>query len=349
MMHRFSCLVAVLLLALVTFSCQPHDPFCFSHEIGAKVRVDVDWSEFKEDKPDGMTMFLFPADSANRHIQHTTHTTTHAVFSLAPDEYMIMVHNQSASEFGSVKFRDMSRYTTAWVQPERCSSSWYKPVDGETLVLNPEWLAFHRKEAVVTPEMLQGGTEYNDEHPSRADEVTETLIATLVPQNVVYTLHISVQVKGINNYKDARAAFSGLADGYLIGLEEYHSDKVTHLAETWTLKNKTTGSDGVQTGTLTTEITCFGLPDGHGGTSKENILRLSLLLVDNKTRINRMFNVGNRIYQRTTNGSPLHLYLDLQLSEKLPDVTPAQENTGASGFDAEVNEWGNENNQNIGM
>ena len=349
MKYGFSYLVTILLLSLVAVSCQPHDPFCFSHEVGAKVRVDVDWSEFKEDKPDGMTMYLFPGDSANRYIQHTTHTMTHAVFDLMPDDYVVMVHNQSASEFGSVRFRDMDRYTTAWVQPERCKSSWYAPVGNEILVHNPEWLAFHRKEAVVTEEMLQGGTEYNDEHRSRAEGDKETLIATLVPQNVVYTLHISVKVKGFKNYKSARAAFSGLADGYLIGLEEYHSDKVTHLAETWTVKDKTTGSDGMQTGTVTTEITCFGLPDGHGGTSTENILRLSLLLVDNKTRINRMFNVGNRIYQRTTNGSPLHLYLDLELSEKLPDVEPAKDDTGASGFDAEVDDWGEENNQNIGM
>ena len=348
MKYRYSYLVTVLLLSLIAVSCQPHDPFCFGHPHGAKVRIDVDWSEFKEDKPDGMTMFLFPGDSTSQHIQHTTHTTTHAVFTLLPDDYMVMVHNQSASEFGSVKFRNMSHYTTAWVQPERCKSSWYAPVDNEILVLNPEWLAFDRQGAVVTEEMVEGGTEYDDEHRSRAEGDKETLIATLVPQNVVYTLHISVKVKGIGNYRSARAAFSGLADGYFIGLEEYHSNKVTHLAETWTVKDKTTGSDEVQTGTIYSEITCFGLPTGHGGTSKENVLRLSLLLVDNKTRINRMFNVGSRIYQRTTNGSPLHLYLDLELSEKLPDVVPAGGNS-ESGFDAEVDDWGDETNQDIGM
>ena len=349
MIQRFSYLVALLLLMMLAVSCQPHDPFCFSHPHGAQVRVDVDWSEFKEDRPDGMTLFLFPEDSTARYIQHTTHTTTHAVFNLMPDNYMVMVHNRSASEFGTVKFRDMEHYTTAWVQPERCKSSWYAPVDNETLVLNPEWLAFHRKDAVVTPEMVDGGTEYDDEHRSRSGNDGETLIATLVPQNVVYTLHISVKVKGFDNYKSARAAFAGMADGYFIGAEAYHMDKVTHLADTWTAKAGTTGADGVKTGILFSEMTCFGLPTGHGGTSKENILRLSILLVDNKTRINRMFYVGNRIYQRTTDGSPLHLYLDLELSEKLPDVTPAQEDKGESGFDAEVNDWGDETNQDVGM
>lgn len=348
MKRRFSCLVALLSLTMLAVSCQPHDPFCFSHPHGAQVRIDVDWSEFKEDKPDGMTMYLFPADETAQPIQHVSHTTTHAVFNLMPDTYLAMVHNQSASEFGSVKFRDMSHYTTAWVQPERCKSSWYKPVDNEILVHNPEWLAFDRQVAVVTEEMINGETVYDDEHRSRAEGDNETLIATLVPQNVVYTLHVSVKVKGVNNYRSARAAFSGLADGYFIGLDEYSSDKVTHLAEIWTVKDKSTNADEVQTGTLYSEFTCFGLPVGHGGTSKENVLRLSILLVDNKTRINRMFNVGSRIYQRTTNGSPLHLYLDLELSEKLPDVEPYRDNN-ESGFDATVDDWGDEKNENVGM
>ncbi len=347
MMQRFSYLVILLSVWLAT-SCQPHDPFCFSHPHGAQVRIDVDWSEFKEDNPDGMTMLLFPADENVQPIQQTTHTTTHAVFNLMPDTYLAMVHNQSASEFGFVKFRDMSHHTTAWVQPERCNSSWYKPVDNEILVSNPEWLAFDRQEAVVTDDMIGGEIVYDDEHRTRADGNKETLIATLVPQNVVYTLHLSVKLKGFNNYRSARAAFSGLADGYFIGLDEYSSDKVTHLAETWTVKDKTTNADGIQTGTIYSEITCFGLPVGHGGTLKENVLRLSLLLVDNKTRINRMFNVGSRIYQRTTNGSPLHLYLDLELSEKLPDVEPEQDND-KNGFDATVDEWGDETNENVGM
>lgn len=349
MMHRFSYLVIGLFFVLLASSCQRHDPFCFSHPHGAMVRIDVDWSKFKETKPTGMTLSLFPGDENSANIQHTTHTLTHAVFELMPDDYMVLVQNQSASEFGSVSFRDMERYTTAWVRPERCTSSWYKPVDGETLVLNPEWLAFHRQEAVVTPEMLEGGMEYDDEHPSRTEsETKETLIATMVPQNVVYTLHVSVKVKGIQNFRAGRAAFSGLADGYFIGLEEYHSEKVTHLMETWTVKDKTTGADGVQTGTVYGEITCFGLPKGHGGKSTENVLRLSLLLMDNQTRINRMFNVGSRIHQRTTNGSPLHLYLDLEVSDKLPDVTPAL-GENESGFDAEVNDWEDETNQNVGL
>lgn len=351
MKQKFSYSVAIMAMVLLLYSCQPHDPFCYQHPHGAQVRIDVDWSEFKEDQPDGMTLLVFPSDGNSAPKQHITHTITHAVMELMPDSYTAMVHNQSASEFGSVIFSGMDHYSTALVQPERTSSTWYKPVDDEILVLNPEWLAFNHCGAVVTEEMVDGGVEWEEdyEHTTRADNIKETLIATLVPQNVIYTLHVSVRIKGSNNYRAARAAFSGLADGYFIGLEEYHSKKVTHLMENWTLDGSTSGTDSLRIGSISSEITCFGLPSTHTGKAEENVLRLSILLADNKTRVNRMFNVGSRIYQRTTNGSPLHLYLDLELSEKLPDVTPYEGDTGASGFDAEVNDWGDEENKDIGM
>ncbi len=364
MRQRFSYLVSLVLLLVICNACQPHDPFCYQHPHGAKVRVNVDWSEFKEDSPNGMTLFLYPANDASDPIQHITHTTTHAVFELMPDNYTVMVHNQSAAEFGLVAFRDMGDPNTAWVYPTRRTSNWYSPIDDEILVNNPEWLAFDREEAVVTPEMVDGGMDYDEDHDHSTARLVEeeegeegeegeangdeTVIATMVPQNVVYTLHVSVRIKGAHNFRAARAAFSGLADGYYIGKEEYSSGKVTHMMDDWTLKERTTNTDGIQMATITSQITCFGLPTGHSGVALDNTLRLSILLVDNETRVNRMFYVGNRIYQRTTNGSPLHLYLDLEMSGTLPDVDPATGDS-ESGFDVNVDDWGEEENKNIGL
>lgn len=348
MKNRYITYFLVMFTFLLISSCQPHDPFCYQHTHGALVRINVDWSEFKEDKPDGMTLHFLPSNKNNKPKLHTTHTITHASVDLMPEQYTILVHNQSASEFGSVTFQDMGCDTTACVLPKRSPSTWYKPVDNEILVSNPEWLAFDREEALVTEDMMTGGTIY-EERITRSNGDNDTLVATMTPKNVVYTLHVSVKIKGINNFRDARAAFSGLADGYFIGLEEYSDEKVTHMMETWSVKNKTTDEDGVQIGTIYGNITCFGLPKFHTRDAAENILRLSILLVDNKTLVNRMFKVGSRIYQKDTNGSSLHLYLDLELSEKLPDVTPVPDTDGKSGFDADVNEWGDEENQNVGL
>lgn len=336
------------LLALLLTGCQPHDPFCFQHPHGARVRVNVDWSQFNEADPTGMTLTLFPTDETQSPTKETTHTITHAVFNLLPDKYTAFVFNQSESEFGSVSFHNMDHYSTAEIRTIETTSNWYKPANDEKLGRSPEWLAFNHKDATVTPEMTDGGYGYEDGPHTRTDGVKETLITTLVPQNIVYTLHVSLKINGIDNFKAARAVITDMADGYFPGLQRYHTKKVSHLMETWTVKDITAGSNGEKAGVIYGEITCFGLPEGHNWQPEENALKISLLLVDNKTILNRLFNVGNRIYQHTTNGSPLHLYIDLTLSDSLPDVTPAL-GDNESGFDAIVNGWGDDIEVDIGM
>lgn len=347
MIRRNFYLIAFLSLALAMVSCQAHDAFCFNHPHGAQVGVDVDWSEFKEDKVSGMSFILVPSMDSTQAIRHTTNEIEYMRFNLLPDEYTILVHNQGVSEFGTVAFSDMGQLSAARVFPERCSSDWYEPVEEEDLVQNPDWLAFDKKSFLITEDMI--GEDAESYYKPRADVGADSLIATLTPKNVVYTLHISVQIKGINNYKAARAAISGMADGYLPGLERYDSLRVTHLVEMWKVGARSVNDDGVQEGTITSEITCFGLPAGHGGSSADNVLRLSLLLADNKTTINRMLEVGDRFYKRTSDGDTPHLYLELQLSEKLPDVVPVQENNNQNGFDAKVEDWGEEKSEEVLM
>lgn len=340
MIRKYSHTTAGLLLAWLTVSCQPHDPFCFSHPHGLKARIDVDWSDFVKDTPDGMTLHVFPGDDTQRPTTETTHTITRASFTLMPDDYLVMVHNQSASEFGSVVFRNMDDRNAAEVRTVECTSDWYRPKDGEKLGQTPEWLAFDTRSIAVTGEMMEAaGNE-------------EISVGTMTPQNVVYTLHVRLKADGVENFRAGRAAITGLSDGYRPGVNEYHTDRVTHLLEAWNVEPTSSGraTDGSTstTGYITSEITCFGLPPGRGGMAEENVLHLKLLLVDNKTIVAGTFNVGNRIRQFMTDGDPLHLYIELTLPEKLPDVEAATDDS-QSGFDAEVDDWGNEIDQDVGL
>lgn len=333
---------AVTLLALCALvSCQPHDPFCFSHPHGMEARIDVDWSGFVKETPDGMTLHVYPGDGTRNPTTETTHTVTRAAFPLVQDNYLVIVHNQSASEFGSVVFRDMDDWNAAEVRTVENTSDWYKPKSGEKLGKTPEWLAFDTRSVTVTGEMIE------------AAKYEEISVDTMMPENVVYTLHVRLKAEGINNFRAGRAAFTGLSDGYRPGLREYHADKVTHLLETWSTETSSSGRDAKEgeetaTGYIVSDITCFGLPSGHGGEAEENVLHLKLLLVDNKTIVNGTFNVGNRIRQYMTDGDPLHLYMELTLPEKLPDVEPAT-NGSQSGFDADVDDWGDEINSDVGL
>ena len=83
---------------------------------------------------------------------------------------------------------------------------------------------------------------------------------------------------------------------------------------------------------------CFGLPDNHKATPQENTLNLSLLLVDNKTILDYTFHVGDQFVEDQEEHLTLHLEIDL--GKPLPDVKP--EGGQGGGFDATVDDWGEE-------
>lgn len=66
MMRKYSYSAFVLLLAWLTVSCQPHDPFCFNHPHGA-VRVEYDWS-YAPDATDikGTRVYFYKSEDGHR-------------------------------------------------------------------------------------------------------------------------------------------------------------------------------------------------------------------------------------------------------------------------------------------
>lgn len=340
-MRKLRHITLALVALLASYGCE-HKALCYLHPHPAKVRINVDWSLFTQEKPTGMTLQLYPNDPQAENITHLTHTTTHATLQLGPDTYTIMVHNLSASEFGSITFHNTNEINKTEIRTATKTSQWYTPAQTEKLGAQPEWLAFDIQQAEVTEEMVK--TQVQDDHLTKStgnQETTapeDTLIATLVPINVVYTLHITVKIKGIENLRSARAAITGMADGYYPGQQQYHTNKTTHLAESWSLQG-----DCIQT-----SMTCFGLPTGHSGSATENTLTMELLLADNKTQINHTFNVGNLIQDKSTTNGNLHLYLNLELPEELPYVPPAG-GSSTSGFNATVDDWGKGDDVNVGL
>ncbi len=334
-MKRLIIHMASLALLCITVSCQ-HKELCYHHPHTARVRIDVDWSEFEKDEPSGMTVMVYPLRGGVA-ITHLTNTTTHAYVDLLAGSYHSIVFNQSESEYGSVLFKGMDRYETAEVYTATSKSGWYKSKSGEEKVAtDPEWIGTDTYEnSVVTEEMVSvTGEHLIMEGNTRA--MPDYVIANHIPQNIIYTLTVKVHVKGYHNLRSARASMNGLAEGYMFAAHKPTSAIVTQLMENW---SKQVDEVDPTKGTITGQITCFGLPDGHRATSEENLFNLSLLLVDNKTVVTFPFNVGDLI---VCDKDRLELWLELDLDEPLPDVQP--EGGSGSGFDATVDDWGDEEN-----
>lgn len=352
----FSLMAALCLLAACT-----HKELCYLHPHTADVRIDVDWSRFEPyEKPTGMTLQLYPADaslgedargemdlsgttvSSGGVVTHLTNTTSHAILSLPVNSYHVMVFNQSTTEFGSFLFREMDDKESAVVVMQY-QSRWYKTRAGEdNVATSPEWLGVGNfGNARVTQAMIDAETNSAvsgtpmDEYP---------VIARVTPRNVIYTVNVRIYVNNIYNLRSARAAMTGMAEGYRLARGRRLPTKVTHPIEQWRMTQD--GTDPTK-GYIDATFSCFGLPDGHAATAGENLLALDALLVDNKTVETFSFNVGDRFELDESDPDRMTYSVVVADPVTLSDVEP--EGGSGGGFDVKVDDWGDEINQEIKM
>ncbi len=324
-------LLIYLFLVAVMCGCE-HKELCMRHPHTAKVRIDVDWSGFThKETPTGMTVMVFPHDGGEP-VTQLSNNTSHVYMQLEEGYYHSIAFNQSVTEFGSLQFDNMDSYENAQVVAETAATKWYTKGE-ERVAAEPEWFGADRFEmAQVSAQMIEEtATQYGE----MARSTPEYLIGTHQPLNTVYTINIQVNIEGIYNLRSARGALQGMAEGYKLAADEPLASKVTHLVEEWKMSKD---QQDPTKGYITATIHSFGLPAGHGAQEQENIFTLSLLLADNKTQLDYTMQVGNK-WSKSPD-EDMTLLLNLTLPEPLPDVEP--EGGSSGGFDATVEDWGDE-------
>lgn len=335
---RATAVLAAAILSLAATSCD-HKAICFMHPHAAPMRINVDWSDFVEkETPTGMTVVVYP-QNGDAPVVTKSNTISHVLVNLPMGQYNSIVFNQSETEFGSLEFRNLNNYQNAEVATVQAPTKWYTTKDeNERIVHEPEWFGTDKYEnAEVTAQMIAQSTQdyVQNTHGSRSSTKGGIDLMHLKPQNIIHTIYVTVHIKNIYNLRSARAALEGIAEGYKLGAGKRSRNQVTHLLEGWSM---TTDPQDPSQGNIKTKLLCFGLPDGHTATPPENIFNLSLLLVDNKTILDYKFEVGNLFVEDHEEHLTLHLEIDL--GDPLPDVEP--EGGEGGGFDASVNDWGEE-------
>lgn len=310
-----------LTLCLLCIACEERE-LCLDHPHTADVRLQTDWSQFEPlEVPTGMTAYFY-SRSGRRTKSAQTNQTGYVDAALRADTYDVILMNQSPSEFGTLLFSDMEHYDKATVYAAPKTSRWYKTkADEEVVVQNPEWLGVANREwLTVAPEMVQDGQVHT--------------LDSLRPAPVAHVVRVVFHIKGIYNVRSARASLEGMAKGYCFSKRAPTREVATQLLEDWKL---TRDPDNPANGTLVGEVVSFGLPDGHSGLSGANRLHFSLLLVDNQTQLDFDYAVGDRFEQ----GVDVELtIIEETIVEPMPDVKP--EGGSSSGFDASVEDWGEE-------
>lgn len=338
-------LIYTVLVLVAATSCR-HKDLCILHPHTAPLKINVDWEEFIEKEvPTGMTVIVYPQDGSAPVITRS-HELSHVLVYLPAGMYNSLVFNQSETEFGSLELKNLSSYSTAEVVAVQAPTRWYKTRgDEEKVVHEPEWFGTDNEiNAEVTEEMIEQTKHdiYTENMNGNGRSSTKGGIDLIFHkvENVIYTLNVNVHIKNAYNLRSARGAIAGMSEGFKLAESARSNNKVTHLMENWGMESNP--ADPTQ-GTITTKILCFGLPQNHNKGEDENTLTLSLLLVDNQTILNYTFKVGDLIKEDEILKKTLHL--TLEIPDPLPDVKPEDGESG--GFDATVEDWGDEIEHNV--
>ncbi len=348
-------IIYVLSVIWVAGSCELR-PLTYDYHPYCTVDLDVDWSEFGE-LPTGMTAMFYNENGAEP-IVHLTNSVHHSQVRLREGRYNVIVFNQSVTEFGSLGFRGMESYETAEVYVTEKESEWYKDEGGKMAGAQPEPFALAVYEGFeVTEEMVDA--ERDSIEYTKGWSGTKSSLA-IVPRSIIVKGDIHILVEGIYNLRSVRATLSGVAEDVRMSTGVAGENGVTHLLEGWSM---TQDEDDYNLGAIHNSFSTFGhkgmrlseaVEDSVGDSSEWEDVKLgvSVLLVDNKTIMDFAFDVADYITVDGTIGK-IVLTIDIGKGEDgeypivLPDVKPADGNEG--GFDATVDDWGDEVNVEVGV
>lgn len=265
--------------------------------------------------------------------------------------YDILVFNQSTSEFASLSFTGMDSYESAEVIASEASSKWAESKADSKLVNNPsELAAATRLNLEITEQMIDTVLYYQN---NKVDYDRDVEIEVDVePQVVIKTTRVKVGVLGYHNLYSTRATLYGMAAGYNFSNQKSHSQKVTHILEGWS----GIGSEVYGEGDIFIYFPCFGMPNHTTQTRSvdgwDGHMDLDMLLVDKTTIESHSFDlaefttiadttqVKSDANNKIDTTATADIYVTIGKSFTLKDVKPVDGTEG--GFDAVVDEWGDE-------
>ena len=308
-----NCILALLVLVM---SACAHKELCIEHPHWVPVRVDAKWGNFSE-LPVNMTVVFFPKDGSEVRMVHNNNHLT-ATVKLPVNTYDVVVFNELMSDFGSIGFRNMHSYATAEAYVTDVVQYKMMQMSVDTKLMNdPERLGVALiKDFQVTEEMLE---TYRYQLKNGL-EIEENAMA-VTPEDKVYLVEIKLNAKGVQYVHSMESSLSGLAGGYMFAQNTPSTERVTHLLRNWhkVLTSDSEEGEGYLSGTCWT----FGLPSDHTKEPGENVLKMSVLLVDFLTLMEFEFEIGHLISDMfEEDGGALQIELDEGIV--FPEVHPEE-------------------------
>ena len=306
----------ILSLVVLVVSACAHKELCIEHPHLVPVRVDADWDNFSE-LPINMSVMFFPKDGSEVMTIHNNNHRT-ARTKLPVNTYDVVVFNELMTDFGTVGFRNMKNFAQAEAYlTDQTQLKILKKSPDEEVMADPERFGVAViKDYQVTQEMLD---TYRNQ--LKMGLPTDDNVVEVSPEDKAHQVEVRINAKGLQYVHSMESSLSGLAGGYLFADDLPSSDRVTHRLTEWqkVQTSETEEGDGYLRGICRS----FGLPNDHTGEPEQNVLRMSVLLVDLRTLMEFEFPIGDRIYAETT-ADGLMFTIELDEDIVFPEVHPEE-------------------------
>ena len=369
-------LLFTILFALL-ISCD-REPLELYKQGDSKVTIQYIWSEYDNPMPEGIYVMYFMNgnDLTSGNLTHDLDGETNDQMPNGTYKQMVMTNNftyytdrENMSFYNTDDYENMMAVSrthditdmNAWDAGRRYLKeplSIGVAIDSFEVKTNNDGLVFY---------------EYTKD--AGIDTLNQERQDTILPMTT--TLTIRVKVRGLNYLKSPSDGgvdgyVSGLADGFLFSQKWRRSNVGDIKLNHWRIDGYETPSnsrradgDGYKVGWIATDIQTFGLPHGrellHQRTPQSNFLKLHFTMIDNNT-IEFNYDVGKMIHYDGDDGSldvtfeksNVSLQLDLEIDantvgeDEIPTIPYAQP-SGTGAFDAEVEDWGDDENIDVPM
>lgn len=292
----------------------------------SEITVTADWSMagLEEEREYGATLIAYPKDGGAPKVVLMGNRTG-ITFRLPRGKYDMILFNRSFDDFSSLAFRGKENLETLEAYAKKVET---RP-ETQIIISAPERLATAViRNFEVTDEMLGNYTPASTRTsicPEGACHIQ------FIPVPITQKTQVELRIKGLDNLKKATCTMTGIPLSVFL----YNGSAGKELgAQDFTTGNPIFDEGSQTNGKLTGELNLFGL-------SKEEDPQVILkaLLVDGKTTVEQQ--IGDvEVRQNEDGNGSITVYVEAEAPESLPDVKPEEDVN--SGFDADVDEWGNE-------
>ena len=293
----------------------------------AQITLTANWSQAGLEGEDnyGATAVFYPQTGGEPKVV-LMGDRTRATTQLPKGRYSVVLFNRSFDDFSAIDFRGTESFGTLEAYAKKIESR----AESQAIVSSPEKLAVAVvQDFEVTESML--GNNYAPAASPKREAVLGECCLSFTPRQLTRTIKVKINVDGLNNLKEATCHLSGVPVSIFLSDGHFSGHTVT---QEFPVGNPVFEENSYTKGTLTGEINVFGFDE-----KMKHDIGMDFLLVDGKTEISQTSNKVDVSSETDETGS-IVLHIEVATPEPLPDVK--HEDGGNSGFDADVDPWGDE-------